>query len=771
MNRLAIVLLLLTALVHPAPNGLSQTVQTPAQPAQSPQLAPVAQDDVIRVTTELVQTDVSVVDKQGRFVDGLDREKFELRVNGKEQPIVFFEQVQAGSSKEANILTSRDGGPPTAPVKETTTSAVEGSARERGRTAFLFVDDLHLSPSSTSRTKDLLLKYVDEVMGSKDQVMIATASGQLGFLQQLTSDRNVLHAAIKRLTHRPSSVADMIGSPPMNEYQAAAIENGDRDALSYFLDKQCEEIKRMGRGFCAPSTGMTNNAVYDDAVARTGRVGTTSGTSPGPLPGDPTQPTRGVRSTSAGTSMRATAEREVRSRAQMIARQAAQITLKTLSSLESLVSTSSQIRERKLVVFISDGFFLNYLRSNNAYDLRRIADAALRSGTVIYTIDTRGLVTGSIDASTKDAFDPEGRSVRLKLAEVTAAQDPLNALASDTGGRALLNTNDLQKGISQALQETSTYYLLAWRPESTDLAKDRFRRIEVRVKDHPDLTVRVRSGFFADDRGITATGSAGARSSLSVEDQLMEAIRAGYPRAAVPVSVSLGYLDKSEDGLTLAASIQIERSAKLSDTPSPSGEELDVIGSLIDDQGNILSTLKQKVSIPADQSKNADSMVVTLQFPKVAPGLRQVRIAARDSRSGRIGSAWQWIDIPDLTKGGLSLSSIFLTEGSSGSRRMVLKPDARFTKTQKLRFQTHVYHAASPSKIVMQVQLRRDGQMMTETPASPVPTEGVKDLTRIPVVGEFPLESFQTGQYELTIVVIDQSTKTSASQKALFVIQ
>ena len=67
---------------------------------------PNTQDDVVRVSTELVQTGVTVVDKQGRFVDGLDRDKFELRINGKEQPVAFFERVVAGSSKEDALLTS-----------------------------------------------------------------------------------------------------------------------------------------------------------------------------------------------------------------------------------------------------------------------------------------------------------------------------------------------------------------------------------------------------------------------------------------------------------------------------------------------------------------------------------------------------------------------------------------------------------------------------------------------------------------------------------------
>lgn len=736
----------------------------------------MTQDDVIRVSTDLVQTDVTVLDKQGRFVDGLDRDKFELRINGKEQPIAFFERVIAGSSKEAALLTSTRNRPSSpGENKPSTPLGATPPAMERGRTTFLFVDDLHLSTSSMVRTRGLVRNYVDNLMGAKDQAVIATASGQLGFLQQLTGDRDVLRLAIERLTYRPFSSADTITSPTMNEYQAVAIENGDREALSYFVDKQCEEFRRMGRGGCTHDTGMTNNAVYDDAVARSGRSGTTSGTSPGPMPTEPGQTSSRGRPTSAmGNSLRAEAERQVKSRARIIARQAAQVTLNTLSSLEGLIRTSAPIRERKLVVFISDGFFLNYLRSTNAYDLRRIADAALRSGTVIYTIDARGLVTGSIDASTKDGFDTKGRSIRLAMSEVTAAQDPLHSLANDTGGQAFLNSNDLKQGLARALQETSAYYLLAWRPESLEIAKDRFRRIEVRVKDRPDLTVRVRSGFFTDDPGVAKTiGSSDAASGMSVDDQLMGAIRATYPKAGIPVVLSLGYLDKAQDGLTLAASVQIERqSGTASEGQGTQDAELDVIGAVIDDGGNIISSLKQKVSIPADQAANAKTMVLTLQFSKITPGLRQARIAARDSRTGRLGSTTQWIEVPNLSQSGLSLSSIFLSEASS--QKPTIKPDALFSKTGKLRFQTYVYNAAtsaSPPNIVMQLELRRNGEMVTQTPASAVPMEGVKDLGRIPVVGEFPLQNFPEGQYQLKIVVTELATKKSASQQVTFAIQ
>jgi len=312
---------------------------------------------------------------------------------------------------------------------------------------------------------------------------------------------------------------------------------------------------------------------------------------------------------------------------------------------------------------------------------------------------------------------------------------------------------------------------LAWRPEGPAQTKDSFRRIEVKIKERPDLTVRVRSGFFAIDPANTkASETAG---NLSVDDQLLAAIRAAYPRQGIPLTLSVGYLDKADEGMMVAASVQVDLN-----TEQPGAEnnesELNVIGAVVDDGGNILSSLKQKVTIPAGDAARSGPVVLTLQFPKVAPGLRQVRIAAHDSKSGRIGSMRQWVEIPNLTSAGLALSSIFLSEGLTASQKPAIKPDGRFTQGGKLRFQTYVYNATrsgSKPNLVLQLELRRDGQTVIQTPPSPVTTEGVTDLARIPVVGEFPLASFPPGQYELSLLVTDQGSSKNATQRASFSIR
>ena len=96
--------------------------------------------EVIRTKTELVQTAITVLDKKGHFVEGLQRDQFQLIVDGKPRPVEFFERVAAGSPRETEIAN----------LGNTNTSAAPATAASRipGRTIVFFIDDLQLSPDS-----------------------------------------------------------------------------------------------------------------------------------------------------------------------------------------------------------------------------------------------------------------------------------------------------------------------------------------------------------------------------------------------------------------------------------------------------------------------------------------------------------------------------------------------------------------------------------------------------------------------------------------------
>ncbi|HJU55387.1 MAG TPA: VWA domain-containing protein [Pyrinomonadaceae bacterium] len=713
--------------------------------AQQPQEPAGQDDDVIRISTDLVQTDVTVFDKQGRFVDNLQRDQFELKVDGKPVQVSFFDKVTAGTADEAARLAAARGG---AGGTTAGTTAEAPKPPDRGRIIFFFLDDTHMAADSVTRARKTLLEFIDKEMGQNDMVAIASATGQIGFLQQLTNNKAVLRAAVERLNYRSFEVKDM-ERPPMNVFQALEInEKANQELLNFFVEQLARELPQLPR----------------DRL-----------------------------------------EQMIRDRADGLIRQSAAVTTNLLASLESLARSAGPLPGRKLVFFISDGFYLTNRVESVTDKLRRITDAAARTGVVIYSMDARGLVTGMPDASVSMTGDPTGIVMTTGVRETTASQEPLRTLAADTGGRALLNSNSLGRGVETALQETSTYYLLAWRPEGEAKgSSSKFRRIEASIKGRPELTVRVRRGFFdvepeADAKARNKSAQNASNPAAAPEEEaLRKALGAMYPKTDLPTTLALSYMDVQSVGPVVTAMMQVggevpEKTAG-ADTPSV----VDVVGVLYDADGKPVSNFRQRLSA-SENSQTAPAggapaprrrIVYTGQF-RAAPGLHQVRVSARDAKSGRTGSAMQWIEVPDLSKHKLAMSGLLLGEAKKGAAgaateaasaaesadlaKALLSADRRFARTSKLRFLAFIYNAArgqdgaTPPDVAIQVQIIRDDKPVVTTALRKV-TPGT-DLTRIPYAAELPLEGLTPGLYELKLTAIDRLGKSGTSQRAAFEIE
>jgi VWFA-related protein len=200
--------------------------------------------DVLRTNTELVQTAITVVDKKGKFVDGLDRTNFELVIDGKPRPINFLERVTAGSEREAQLAPRN---PPQVSAPPFPNSIV------RGRTIIFFIDDLHLSFSSLNRTRQMIAHFLDSEISGKDMVAIASARGQIGFLQQFTNNKEVLQAALARVNVQPSEERTFgMGSTPMSEFTALTIESKpdsrQNNVMAVYIEECLKQSGSLGGG-------------------------------------------------------------------------------------------------------------------------------------------------------------------------------------------------------------------------------------------------------------------------------------------------------------------------------------------------------------------------------------------------------------------------------------------------------------------------------------------------------------------------------------------
>ena len=563
--------------------------------AQTKPEKPGEQVDVVRVNTELVQTDVMVFDKKGQFVDGLKAEQFALKIDNQPQPISFFERVASGSLRGEKKAQANTGA-----------ALANPSTAARGRTLIFFIDDLHLAPDSLVRTRKALLEFIDHGMTETDQVAITSSSGQIGFLQQFTADKVALRSAVARLNYRTNTKLDM-ENPPMSEYVAMKIRDGDEQALTYY-------VQELQKQYCYKAGASVICTMSPQAM----RVA-------------------------------------VRERANEMVTMTTPDTDNTLILLQGLMRTAGELSGRKLVFMISDGFYLNDRKTNARDRIKKITDAAGRAGVVIYTLDARGIVSESLDVTNDRPIDTEGLTISSSIGEITASQDGLNALAGDTGGRAFRNTNaPMVEWVEKVLDETANYYLLAWRPDSEEQKRGKFNHLEVSIIGRPDLTVRMRRAYFktAPLPILTTKKKPDKDPTKAREDDLRLVIDAPVSQRQIPTDLELRLGQVPGVGTRVTATLQINREVltyELND--GVRAADLDVGGIFYNDKGKPLTSFVGRLKIlpiPENLSRSERSRAIYDFHAWLPAGLYQVRVGVRDLKSGRIGSAMQWITIPSL---------------------------------------------------------------------------------------------------------------------------
>ncbi len=673
----------------------------------------------IRVNVSLIHTDVMVFDRQDRFVDNLTQDQFELLVDGKPQPISFFEHAYTREPVAAARLEKgvRTKATPAIPAVE--------NGLETGRTLMFFLDDWHLSAESTNRTRATLSNLIEKSMGVNDRGAIFTASGQLGFLEQLTDNKAVLRLAVARLKFTNETISDL-ARPLMNVVQAVAIErNDDPDLFRAFVD---ETMKIEGLE----------------------------------------EPYRYI------------AEEIVRQRAASIAGMSAEITSSTLTALANIVRSCTALPGRKVIFFLSDGFVLQYQKDDVVYRMRRVTDAAARAGIVIYTVDTRGLVVGLPSAAS-----PTTVAIRPTYSEVLEYQDGLNALASDTGGRFIKNTNALDEAIVKSLEETSRYYILGWYVDPSKLQRGHLSPIQVSIRDRPDLKIRERRGSLDLSKLIDSEPAPQAidgRNPNAIRDALVKALEFPWPLDALPTYLYTGYVYYPDKGFAIDVSLQADIEPGDSGTGDlPGGSSVDIMGVITNREGKTVDTFRETLSQPvatADSLKLINKEFRCSHLSAIDPGLYHVRVAARDSLTGRIGSAHGWVEIPSAVVGKTVLSSVFLKESPArnGSQTKPtpapLSPEqfsvkCSFQSSSRLSFTIQIFNPAS-LPLLLHAKAYRGNLLVAESIRSPLPPAA--DAIAWPRFfgGDFPLDGLVPGPYELEVTASDPSGKSTSSRRLPF---
>jgi hypothetical protein len=317
------------------------------------------------------------------------------------------------------------------------------------------------------------------------------------------------------------------------------------------------------------------------------------------------------------------------------------------------------------------------------------------------------------------------------------------------------------------------------------------------VAGRPDLNVRLHRGYVpaavraaeeakSDKTGTKTDAKIAAlpkgTEAKSVED-LQAALAAPAGKRGVPTALSTSFVDVPGTGPVLTNSVEIGTATLDYGADGKQPASVDLVGVVYSEQGKPITNFSKRLTVaPSASASGEQPGVIYNHRAPLAPGLYQVKAAVRDARGGQVGSAVQWIEIPDLSKKLLSLSSLHLGGrqvggGADGSAPQIqFSVDRRFPRASKVDFLGFVYNAARAGgagavDLSVTVKVLRDNKAVVSSPARRLAPEAGGDFARIPVTGAISLGQLPIGRYELEIGVTDNVARTNASERIVFEIK
>jgi VWFA-related protein len=727
IRRAAHVLLAAAVLLSPLlcaaqmPSGRKETERVPDLPSSD-------HEEVLRVRTTLVELSAVVTDKGGRAVEDLRKEDFEVLENDRPRQVSFFSVEHVGGAVaragEASPTAAKESAATIAASPTVTTSR----APAVGRTVVLFVDALHLTPSGLMQVKKVLRRFIDQQMTEGDLVAVVSTAGGAGLLGQFTRDRGLLRLAVERLQTQSAQTPSFF-----TPYLAAQVVREDNPE---------GEATWLAAKIVRAEDGVNASL---------------------PSPGQPPEYVQKV---------------YARQKAMIILGETAQRRKVALATLRAVAERLAQMPGQRLVAYLSEGFsMVDTKGETETSDIEAVTSRAARSGVVVYALDVRGLSANPIfDASAGDVADTGRVTSQLSsylAGSVVEAQSGMNALAKDTGGEPFFNTNDLSRALGRALDENRVYYRIAYHSSDDDGGK-KFRRITVRLKNHPDYHVRTQRGYRPD------AGDAAA--AQTPQQRFVSAILSPLPSTAIPVDASAGFFVGGADDAQVSFRAHVDAAAL--DYREQADKlfhlELDVVTGVYDLSGKTVASFPEKIrsSFTPQRAELVKRYGIdSLKRLTLKPGLYQIRVGVRELSTERVGTSSVVVEVPDLSRGKLAMSSLFLRDdlnqaGTPTDFRQGLRV---YRQGEPLVYQFRAYNAEGApqdaASLSMRIELRQGERSVYAGEWQPVAPLVVKrDAKGLEVGGELRAQ-LPAGVYELVVSVRDERRKKTVSGTVAFAVE
>ena len=334
----------------------------------------------------------------------------------------------------------------------------------------------------------------------------------------------------------------------------------------------------------------------------------------------------------------------------------------TLNALDETINSMTRLPGRKVSVLVSEG--LRIFTTRTTSDLDKTTSLAARANVVFYTIDPRGLdplvltAGDEIDQGAGPGTAVSNASDR-KRDDFRESQNSLRVIAADTGGKFFGNNNDIKQGLNVLLDENSAYYMLGFYPEASRW-DGKFHKIKVVVRNRPDLTVSFRKGYLAKSPQPDSPAKVDPRVA-----EVIEAISSPLARRDLDLRLTPLYADNAQREPRVTLLLHIDAS-RLTFTQSGGRYQsnLDEVGLVLDAQGKAIDRFSETLRLnlqPATHAAVLTRGLLVTRTLNVRPGVYQVRLFVREKDSGLVGTANDFIEIPDFKADRLSTSSLFVS--------------------------------------------------------------------------------------------------------------
>lgn len=507
--------------------------------------------------------DVVVTDKNGRPVPDLKREDFTVRLAGKPVPIDYFARVDQGAIRAPDLATAAPD--QVAGVAPTAEKAFVP------RYFLVFLDIGHVSPSGRKTAFDALHDFIAQ-MSPNDRARIVLYDRSTRPVTQWLSSKEALSERIAKIEKE-----QLGGSRLMAERQtlhgidfpANFAGNAWRMQLKLaenYAEQQGAEIRQLLDGVRSELSILAPLAGKKVFLFLSGgfefKPGSTMLTYVQRLQGPP------------GSRARA-------------------------GLLEVNVHDFSQ-------------------------DLEEITRRANASEITFYTVDPRGLEAGGMGIPLSGVDETMAARSDMTSLERAGTQDPLVMMARETGGLALINSNDFGKGLSRVDEDTSVYYSLG--VTLSKVSAPGYQQVRVEVN-RPGVTVRTRQGYSA----LTETERA--------HDRVEATMKTNLSYSAIPVALRTAPATRAGRNFSLPVTVTFPTSALTFVPDGPTGSAAaELWFGAVDDEGRSSDVAHQETTFQLP-SGGADAPLTYRATLRLRKGTNRIVVNVRDKATGKMGTA------------------------------------------------------------------------------------------------------------------------------------